>query len=231
MIQIRKGEERGHFNHGWLDTYHTFSFSDYFDPQYMGFRSLRVINEDVVAPGAGFPTHSHRDMEIITYILDGSLEHKDSMGNGSVIGRGMAQRMTAGSGVTHSEYNASKTKPVHLLQIWILPEEKNLKPGYEEKVLNPHGKPGEWRLLASRNGEDAVRVHQDVQLFTGFLSGEEELVYNLSSSRYAWIQLASGEATVNGQLLKAGDGASVQSETRLHFASKNTAEILLFNLN
>jgi redox-sensitive bicupin YhaK (pirin superfamily) len=231
MITVRRREERGHFNFGWLDTYHTFSFADYYDPQYMGFRSLRVINEDRVHPGRGFPTHPHRDMEIITYILEGALEHKDSMGTGSVIRPGEVQRMSAGTGVTHSEHNHSRDESVHLLQIWLMPERGGLKPSYEQKMFQTDEKLGALRLIASPDGEqDSVTVHQDVKLYAALLEAGQEVTHRLMPSRHAWAQVARGEVTINGQLLRQGDGAAISGETDLTISGKEPSEVLLFDL-
>jgi len=231
MIKIRKSEERGHFNFGWLDTYHTFSFGDYWDPEYTGFRDLRVINEDRVIPGGGFPMHSHQDMEIVTYILEGALEHKDNLGHGSVIGPGEIQRMSAGTGITHSEFNASKSEEVHLLQIWIHPEKNNIAPGYEQKNFTQDQKRGKFALVASPDSaEGSVRVHQDVRLFAALLKAGEEAKISLKPRRYAWVQVALGAVVLNGQELKQSDGAAVSDEMALQFSAKKDCEILLFDL-
>lgn len=231
MIKIRKAEDRGHFKHGWLDTYHTFSFDQYYDPNHMAFRSLRVINEDRVKPGHGFPTHSHRDMEIITYILEGALEHRDSMGTGSVIRPGDIQRMTAGTGVSHSEANPSRDEAVHLLQIWILPQQPGLKPSYEQKFFTVEDKQGRLRLIASLDGrEGSVAVHQDVSLYGSILNERDEVVHQLEPNRYAWVQVAQGAVTINGEKLSQGDGAAVSSEARLALSGLELSEILLFDL-
>jgi redox-sensitive bicupin YhaK (pirin superfamily) len=223
MLQIRRSEERGHFDHGWLKTYHTFSFADYHDPNFMGFRDLRVINEDWVQP--------HRDMEIITYVLEGGIQHKDSMGNGSVIRPGDVQRMSAGTGVTHSEFNPSKTDPIHLLQIWILPEREGLTPEYEQKTYPPKEKAGQWRLVASPDGRDgSVRIHQDVLLWSTLLKEGEELSYILKPERHAWLQVVQGEVRFQGQALRAGDGAAVSREEKLQLAAVSPCEALLFDL-
>ncbi len=228
MISIRRKDERGHANHGWLDTFHTFSFDTYYDPDYMGFRALRVINEDRVAAGKGFGTHPHRDMEIITYILEGALEHKDSMGTGSIIRPGEVQRMSAGTGVTHSEFNPSKTEAVHLLQIWILPEVRGIKPSYEQKGFDRDEMRGTWRLVASKNPQSgAVKVHQDVQLLATILDGETA-EYVLAPSRYAWIQVARGQLNVNGTPMEAGDGAALSGESAVQASGRG--EALLFDL-
>jgi redox-sensitive bicupin YhaK (pirin superfamily) len=230
MIIIRKARDRGHFDFGWLDTYHTFSFGDYYDPQFMGFRSLRVINEDRVGPRAGFPKHGHRDMEIITYVLEGALEHSDSMGNGSVILPGDAQRMTAGTGVTHSEANSSDA-PVHLLQIWILPGERGLKPGYEQKTFSDDEKRNQLRLIAAEDGRDgAVTVHQDASVYAGVLEPGREVVHQMAPERHAWLQVARGAVTVNGTSLEQGDGAAISDESSVTIAGREPAEVLLFDL-
>lgn len=229
MIQIRHREERGHFDHGWLDTYHTFSFDRYYDPQHMGFRALRVINEDRVAPAQGFGTHPHRDMEIITYILEGALEHKDSMGTGSIIRPGEVQRMSAGTGITHSEFNPSKSEAVHLLQIWILPEATGIKPSYEQKQIQRNEMKGKLRLIASREpAGDAVKIHQDARLFATALNAET-VKYPMEPGRYAWIQVARGSMTVNGSALQAGDGIAISDESQLTLSGNG--EALLFDLN
>src|SRR3954470_17377766 len=205
MMKIRKSEDRGHANHGWLDTYHTFSFADYYDPQHMGFRSLRVINDDKVAPGMGFGMHPHRDMEIITYVLKGALQHKDSMGNGSVIRPGDFQYMAAGTGVTHSEFNPSENEGVHLLQIWIVPEKKGLEPRYAEKLANTFT-PGKFHLVASKSGRgDSLRINQDADLLLARLTPGTTVTHQLEPQRHAWVHVAEGEITLNGQNLKAGD--------------------------
>ena len=231
MLTIRRSGERGHFNHGWLNTYHTFSFDQYYDPRYMGFRSLRVINEDFVAPGRGFPTHGHRDMEIITYILEGALKHEDSMGNGSVIRPGDVQRMTAGTGVRHSEKNASDGDRVHLLQIWILPNAENLAPGYEQKAFSEEERRGQMRLIASGDArDDSVHLNQDVSLFASILDEGQEVEREMDSKRYGWIQVARGSITVNGEKAEQGDGVVVVGESSLKIKAQEPAEILLFDL-
>lgn len=231
MITIRKAGDRGHFDLGWLDTYHTFSFDQYYDPRHMSFRSLRVINEDRVAPGRGFPKHSHRDMEIITYILEGELRHEDSMGNGSVIRPGDVQRMTAGTGVAHSEANPSPDKPVHLLQIWIMPNQKGLKPGYEQKAFSEEERRGKLRLVASPDGrQGSVSINQDASLFATILDAGQEVSQQLEGDRHAWVQVARGAITVNGEQLDQGDGAAVTGEPQLKIAARDDAEVLLFDL-
>lgn len=231
MITIRKAEERGHLNHGWLDTYHTFSFDQYYDPAHMHFRSLRVINEDRVAAGKGFPTHSHRDMEIITYILSGALEHRDSMGNGSVIRPGDVQRMSAGTGVAHSEFNPSDSEPVHLLQIWIMPRARNLPPSYEQKAFSEDDRRNRLRLVASDDGDDgSVTIQQDAKLYALILDRDRMIEHTLSENRYAWLQVARGSVTVNGHALTQGDGAAISRDRSLKLVSSGEAELLLFDL-
>ena len=231
MITIRQARERGHFDHGWLNTYHTFSFDQYYDPRFMGFRQLRVINEDFVAAGRGFPMHAHRDMEIITYILEGALQHEDSMGNGSIIRPGDVQRMTAGTGVRHSEKNASREESVHLLQIWILPDTVGLEPGYEQKAFGEDERRGQLRLIASNDGRDrSVTVHQDVSLFASILGEGESVQYDIDQTRYGWIQVARGAINVNGQRAGQGDGAVAMGESSLEIVADEPSEILLFDL-
>ncbi len=231
MITIRKSEDRGHFDLGWLDTYHTFSFDQYYDPNHMGFRSLRVINEDRVRPGSGFPTHSHRDMEIVTYILEGALQHQDSMGNGSIIRPGDVQRMTAGTGVAHSESNPSQTEAVHLLQIWILPNKRGLKPDYEQKAFSQEDRRAILRLIASEDARDgSVRIHQDVNVYASLLEIGQEVVHRLAPNRHAWIQVARGAIAVNGEKLNESDGAAISGESNLTIVGHESAEALLFDL-
>lgn len=231
MIHIRKSEQRGLIEIDWLKSYHSFSFGDYFDPDFMGFRALRVINEDWVKPGKGFGTHPHRDMEIVTVILEGALEHKDSMGTGSVIRPGEVQRMSAGTGVTHSEFNGSKKDPVHLLQIWILPEKNGLKPSYEQKTLPEAERRGRLRVIASRDGrEGSVTIHQDAAIYAAVLGKGEKLSFPMRKGRHAWIQVAKGSVTVQGTVLEAGDGAAVAEEEEIAIAAKNGGELLLFDL-
>ena len=226
MIHVRKAAERGHFNHGWLDTYHTFSFADYYDPGFMGFRDLRVINEDRVAPGTGFGRHGHRDMEIVTVVLEGALAHRDSMGTGAEIRPGEVQRMSAGTGVLHSEMNASESEPVHFYQIWLLPERQGLAPGYEQKAFPPAD--GTLQLVGSRDGRDgSVTIHQDVDLYRGEVDGA--LRFEFRPGRYGWLQVARGEMTLNGNALKAGDGAAIEDERDIEIGGKG--ELLLFDLN
>ena len=231
MITLRKAADRGHAQHGWLDSWHTFSFADYYDPKHMGFRSLRGINDESVAPGKGFPTHSHRDMEIVTYVLDGALEHRDSMGNGSVMKPGDVQRMTAGTGVGHSEFNASREEPVHFLQIWILPEARNITPGYEQKHFSKPERQGKLRLVASRAGADgSVVVHQDLKLWAGLFAAGESAKYELAADRHAWLHVARGKVRVNGQELSAGDAVQASNESVLELSGVQDAEVLLFDL-
>ncbi len=231
MIVLRKAEDRGQANHGWLQTAHTFSFANYYDPNYLGFKSLRVINEDHVAPEGGFSTHGHQDMEILTYVLEGALEHKDSLGNGSMIQPGEIQRMSAGTGIFHSEFNPSHSDPVHLLQIWILPAQKGLDPSYQQQQLDFNSSSGKLHLIASsEEKEGTVTVHQDVKVYAGKLPAGDRLVYDLASHRYAWIQVARGSILLNGMPLEAGDGAAVSQETQLKIEATQAAEILLFDL-
>lgn len=231
MITIRPSNERGGGDYGWLKTRHTFSFNDYSDPKWMGFRSLRVINEDWVAAGGGFPTHPHRDMEIITYVLSGKLEHKDSLGTGSVILPGDGQRMTAGRGIRHSEANASATESVHLLQIWILPDKSGHEPGYEQKSFPESEKRGKFRLIASNDGaEGSVKINQDAKLFVTLLAHGEEVTQSLGGKRSAWLQVAKGEIELNGKRLKQGDGAAISDEAKLKIKAIEEAEVLLFDL-
>jgi len=232
MIAIRKAEQRGRADHGWLDSRHTFSFADYHDPDFMGFRSLRVINEDRVRPGEGFGTHPHRDMEIVSYVLAGALEHKDSMGSSSVIRPGDVQRMTAGTGVLHSEYNPSRKDPVHFLQIWILPEKKGLKPGYEQKAFPEAERRNRLRLVASRDGRDgSLTIHQDAELYTTLLQKGQRVAHSLRPGRHAWVQVTRGGITFNGTAMSAGDGAAVSGETSLEFGASEDAEVLMFDLD
>ncbi len=232
MISIRPAEERGLAEFGWLTSRHTFSFGYYYDPRHMGFRALRVINEDRVAPGAGFDPHGHRDMEIITYVLDGALEHKDSLGNGSVIRPGEVQRMSAGTGVTHSEYNHSKTAPVHFLQIWIGPERSGLAPGYEQRSFPMADRRGALTLVGSRDGRDgSITVHQNVDLYASVLAAGETVSHGLESGRHAWLHVARGTVKLNGHSMIEGDGAAVSDEERLDIAAASAAEILLFDLS
>lgn len=231
MITIRRSDERGHANHGWLDTHYTFSFSDYHDPRFMGFRDLRVINEDLIEPDQGFPKHGHRDMEIITYVVSGELTHRDSMGNGETIRPGDVQRMTAGTGVLHSEFS-SRTHRTHLLQIWILPEVTRLTPGYEQKSIPPEEKSGRLRLIAARGGGDgSVHINQDVKVYASVLGSDGVVSYQIAPRRYVWVQVISGSIDVNGEHLYAGDGAAVSDEAELILSAKaENTEFLLFDL-
>src|SRR5258708_10804124 len=231
MIKIRASQERGGGNHGWLKTQHTFSFSDYWDPKWMGFRSLSVINEDWVARNNGFPTHPHRDMEIITYVLAGKLEHKYSLGTGSVILPGDGQKMTAGSGIRHSEFNPSTTEPVHLLQIWITPEKDGLKPSYEQKSFPEEEKRRQLRVIASRDASNgSVKINQDAQLYVSLLQAGEEVSHDLSAGRHGWLQIARGAVELNGKKLTQGDGAAISDEKKLSIKGTEDAEVLLFDL-
>ena len=231
MLTIRKAEERGHANHGWLNSYHTFSFANYYDPKQMGFRALRVINEDRVSPAAGFGTHGHRDMEIVTYVLEGAIEHKDSIGNGSIIYPGEVQRMSAGTGIRHSEFNHSKTEPVHFLQIWLLPDTDGLPPGYEQRNFSPAKTPGKLHLVAAREGrEGALAIHQDVDLYAAVLKKGDRISHILKPQRHAWVQVARGTITLNGTPLNTSDGAAISEETEVAIEATTDAEILLFDL-
>ena len=231
MISVRHADDRGVAKRGWLDSRHTFSFGGYHDPDHMGFGTLRVINEDVIQPGQGFGTHGHRDMEIVTYILDGALEHKDSIGNGSVLRPGEVQRMSAGTGIEHSEFNPSPTDPVHLLQIWIVPERTGLEPGYEQKSFPEHGRRGTLRLVGARDGRHgALTIHQDVDLYAAILEDGAAVTHALRTGRTAWVQVARGAVRLNGQPLSQGDGAAVSDEGTLTFKGTPDAEVLLFDM-
>ena len=231
MIVVRKAGERGRFDFGWLDTRHTFSFGDYHDPDHMGFRQLRVINEDRVAPGGGFPTHSHRDMEILSYVLEGAIEHQDSMGHREVLRPGELQRMSAGRGVTHSEYNPSREEPLHFLQIWILPDRRGLEPGYEQKEFPEKDRTGRLRLVAAPGGRDgALEIHQDVAVYATLLGPGQEVVHALAPGRHAWVQVARGALEVGGRRLAAGDGAAISGEGEVRLRAVSPAEALLFDL-
>ncbi len=231
MLTIRKSPERGHANRGWLDSYHTFSFANYYDPNFMGFGNLRVINEDRVQPKMGFPTHSHQDMEIVTYVIEGALEHKDSMGNSSVIRPGEVQRMSAGTGVSHSEYNQSDNELVHLLQIWILPEKKGLSASYEQKMYAPAEKRGQLRLVGSRDGRDgSVTIHQDVNLYASLLVAGEKIESEIKRDRLIWLQLIKGQITVNDRAISAGDAVAMVDESTIILSAESDAEFLLFDL-
>ena len=231
MITIRKSNERGHADHGWLNTRFSFSFADYFDPEHVQFRTLRVMNDDRVAGGGGFPMHPHRDMEIVTYVLEGALEHRDSMGNGSVIKPGDVQYMSAGTGVTHSEFNASKSDPVHLYQIWMMPDKRGHKPAYDQKTFSDADKRGKLRLLASSDGRDgSVKIRQDNELYATVLGAGESVKHPLKPERHAYVQVARGSVTLNGKQLATGDGAAISSEKSLELTGLDTAEVLLFDL-
>jgi redox-sensitive bicupin YhaK (pirin superfamily) len=232
MLSIRKSADRGHFDHGWLNTYHTFSFGDYYDPAQMGFRSLRVINEDRVAPGSGFGMHGHRDMEIVTYVLSGALEHKDSLGHGEVLRPGELQHMSAGSGIRHSEFNPSATEPVHLYQIWLLPRAAGLPPTYAQKAFSAEGRTGRWQLVASPDGaEGSLKIQQDARLYLADLTPGAELKYALDPARHAWLQVLRGELSLNGQSLQASDAAAISEESKLEMLSTSPAEVMLFDLS
>jgi redox-sensitive bicupin YhaK (pirin superfamily) len=231
MITLRPSQERGDANHGWLHSKHTFSFAGYYDPRHMGFRSLRVINEDRVAAKGGFPTHPHQNMEIISYVVSGRLAHRDSMGNGTEIVPGDIQRMSAGTGIRHSEFNASTEETVHFLQIWILPERTGIEPSYEQIHFTTAQKQDRLCLLASRSGEDgSIRIHQDAKIFGSFLSKDQELHYTLAGGRGAWLQLVRGELLLNQERLQAGDGAAIENEENLHLRATQDAEFLFFDL-
>ncbi|HTV18367.1 MAG TPA: pirin family protein [Polyangiaceae bacterium] len=232
MMNVRRANERGHADHGWLDSRHTFSFADYYDPAHMGFRALRVINEDRVAAGQGFPRHPHRDMEIVSYVLDGALAHRDSMGTGSTIRPGDVQRMSAGTGVAHSEYNASKSDSVHFLQIWLLPSQRGIAPSYEQKTFTPEQKSGQLRVVASPDGRDgSVTLHTDATLYAGLFGAEQSARHELAPGRHAWVHVARGTATVNGQELSAGDALALSNESSVAVSgSADTAEVLVFDL-
>lgn len=231
MIQVRKANERGHADHGWLNTYHTFSFSTYHDLDHMRFRSLRVMNEDFVAPGQGFGTHPHRDMEIVTYVLEGALEHKDSMGNGEVLRPGEFQRMSAGTGITHSEFNPSSEEPVHLYQIWLFPERKGIEPSYEQKRFPPEERHNRLRLVASREAENgSLLIHQDARIYLASVDAGRSVEYALPPGRYAWLQVLRGRVSLNGTALGSSDGAAVSNETALSIQADDDAEIMLFDL-
>jgi redox-sensitive bicupin YhaK (pirin superfamily) len=231
MITVRKARDRGHADHGWLDSWHTFSFAEYYDPDHMGFGPLRVINDDTVAGGGGFPPHPHRDMEIISYVIEGALEHRDSMGNGSVIKPGDVQRMSAGTGVRHSEQNASKSEPVHFLQIWIIPEAAGLPAGYEQKYFGEEEKRGRLRLVASPDGADgSVRIRQDVRLFAAIVDEATNVKYSLAPGRKAWLHVVKGTAVLAGKPLEAGDGVAIEREEQVTLSSTDGGEVLLFDV-
>jgi redox-sensitive bicupin YhaK (pirin superfamily) len=231
MLIVRKAQERGHADHGWLDTHHTFSFADYYDPKHMGFGPLRVLNDDTVAGGGGFPPHPHRDMEIITYVIEGALAHKDSMGNGSTIRPGEVQRMSAGPGVVHSEFNASPDQPVHFLQIWLLPERAGLPSGYEQRFFGEQEKRGTLRLVASPDGADgSVRVQQDARVYASILSSGQEVTHAIGRGKKGWLHVVRGNVELNGKRLGAGDGVGIQGDEELIVTSPDEGELLLFDM-
>lgn len=231
MLQLRKSKERGYAEHGWLKSYHTFSFADYYDPNFMGFRSLRVINEDWIDAGAGFPTHGHRDMEIITYVLEGELEHKDSLGSGSVIRHGEVQHMTAGTGISHSEFNPSRTMPTRLLQIWILPNQRALSPSYAEQKVDLAKASGHFQLMVTPDGRDqTIQVHQDMTLSVALLRSGEVFSHAFNPERYGWLQVAKGNLSLNDVPLEQGDGVAIAKESELTIQADSEAEVLLFDM-
>ncbi|HVU86661.1 MAG TPA: pirin family protein [Pirellulales bacterium] len=231
MFQVRRANERGHFDHGWLNTFHTFSFGDYYDPAHTQFRALRVMNEDTVAPGQGFGMHGHRDMEIVTYVLSGALEHRDSLGNGEVLRPGELQRMAAGTGIRHSEFNPSATELVHLYQIWLLPERTGLTPGYEQKSFADAMRPGQWLLVASPDAADgSLHIRQDARLYLAQLEAGQQLSREIPAGRHAWLQVLRGGVNVGGASLAAGDGVAVSNERQISLASQGASEVLLFDL-
>jgi quercetin 2,3-dioxygenase len=231
MFQVRKANERGHADHGWLDTHYTFSFADYYDPNFMGLRSLRVMNDDRVAPGGGFPTHGHRDMEIVTIVLEGALEHKDSMGNGSVLRPGEVQRMTAGRGVMHSEFNPSQTEPLHLYQIWLLPDRNGHAPGYEQKAFDESKRRNRWQLVASPDARDgSVTIHQDATLSLATLEPGNTLDHRFAPGRHGWLQVLNGSVRLGDKTLTTGDGVAISDERAVQIAATQRAELLLFDL-
>ncbi|MFM8412957.1 MAG: pirin family protein [Alphaproteobacteria bacterium] len=231
MISIRRSEERGHFDFGWLDTRHTFSFGEYHDPRFMGFSDLRVVNEDVVAPGAGFPSHPHRDMEILTWVLSGGVSHRDSSGGGGVLRPGELQHMTAGRGIVHSEMNASRTEPLYLLQVWIEPARRGLDPGYAQRAFPPAERAGRLALVASPDGRDgSLRIAQDASLLVATLSARDEVRHDLGPGRRAWVQVARGAVELDGRRLDPGDGAAVHGESGLGLRAASDAEVLVFDL-
>lgn len=231
MMEIRRAQERGHADHGWLNSWHSFSFADYYDPKHIQFRALRVINDDTVEPGGGFGTHSHRDMEIVSYVLEGALAHKDNMGNGSIIRPGSVQRMSAGTGVQHSEFNASSSEQAHFLQIWFLPNETGIPPGYEEKYFEDAKKRGRLCLIASPDGADgSVKIHADAKLFAGLIDGEDTVEYAVPKDQYIYVHVARGNVSLNKIPLAAGDGVSLMSETDLILNQGQKAEVLIFEL-
>ena len=231
MISIRKAEQRGHFDHGWLKTYHTFSFAGYQDPDHHQFRALRVMNEDWVQPGRGFGTHGHRDMEIVTYVLEGALEHKDSMGNGSVLRPGEFQRMSAGTGIEHSEFNPSESEPVHLYQIWLFPEKKGITPSYEQKAFDAKEQQAAWRVVASPDGRDgSLTIFQDAQIFLTTLEPSQTLGFAIDAGRHTWLQVHQGNVSLNGNELNTSDGAALSNESQMNITAHDDAELMLFDL-
>jgi redox-sensitive bicupin YhaK (pirin superfamily) len=231
MITIRRAADRGHADHGWLNTFHTFSFASYRDPRHMGFRSLRVMNEDFVQPGQGFGTHPHHDMEIVTYVLEGALQHKDSMGNGEVLRAGEFQRMSAGSGITHSEFNPSESQPVHLYQIWLLPARKGIEPSYEQKRFPAEERHNRLQLVASPDAAaGSLRIHQDAQIFLANVGATSPLRHTLADGRHAWLQVLRGQVTLNNHELQSSDGAAISAEQQLDIQARSDAEIMLFDL-
>jgi quercetin 2,3-dioxygenase len=231
MIRHRKSDERGHFDHGWLQTYHTFSFSRYYDPRHMSFRSLRVMNEDWIAPGQGFGTHDHDNMEIVTYVLEGEVAHRDSLGSGDVLRPGEFQRMTAGTGISHSEFNGSRTDPLHLYQIWLLPERAGLEPSYEQKAFPQDERNNRLRLVASPDGRDgSLTIRQDARIYLSSIDQDRELTHALAGGRHAWLQVLKGNVDLNGLAMSAGDGAAVSDEISLAVRSKSSSEVMLFDL-
>lgn len=231
MLTLRKANERGHANHGWLDTHHSFSFAHYYDPQHMGFQTLRVINEDKIQPGMGFGTHSHRDMEIITYVISGALAHKDSIGTSSVINAGEVQIMSAGTGISHSEFNATQTDWVHLLQIWIVPDKRGIAPRYDQKLFTTEDKQGQLKLIVSPDGrEDSILIHQDVDLYATMLTAGEKVKHFLKPQRHAWIQIVKGSGLINGNPVTAGDGIAISEDEQIMIESQDETELLLFDL-
>ena len=231
MITIRRASDRGHANHGWLDTYHTFSFASYRDPKHVHFRALRVMNEDVVAPGQGFGTHPHDNMEIVTYVLEGALEHRDSMGNGEVLRPGEFQRMSAGTGITHSEFNPSPTMPVHLYQIWLIPQQDGIEPSYEQKRFDEVERQNRLRLVASPDAaEGSLLIHQDARIYLSSLDAGNQMTHELDAGRHAWLQVLRGQVALNGHALQTSDGAAVSNETALQIEASDDAEVMLFDL-
>jgi quercetin 2,3-dioxygenase len=231
MFRLRKAQQRGHADHGWLNTYHTFSFADYYDPAHMDFRALRVINEDWVQPGKGFGTHGHHNMEIVTYVLQGALEHRDSMGNGAVLRPGELQRISAGTGIQHSEFNPSATEPVHLYQIWLLPQSRGIQPSYEQKFFNPEEKQGRFRLVASPAGEEqALRIHQDARVYLATLQAGTTISHRLDTGRHAWLQVLRGRVQVRDLVLETSDGLAISDERELTVIGADSAEVMLFDL-